>query len=195
MKISKILFPIDFSPLSRLALQYALSITRKLHAQLTLFHVVERGEALTEIYPAIEAKLIREHMQQARRLLPALLSPQDRNRPDIRTVVRQGEIADTILSTIKQEHADLLVMGTHGRSLIARALMGSVADQVLKNVGVPVLTVGHVDRFPSFRRILFATDLSFGSRQAAAFAADLARVMHTQLVATHITDVGLEGGA
>jgi universal stress protein A len=195
MQISRILIPTDFSPLSRLALRYAIALALKVQARLTLLHIVETGTAFSDAFPTIEGRLTREHVQQARRMLPALLSSSDRDRLSARLVVRTGEIPETILSTAKQERADLLVMGTHGRSLVASALMGSVTAHVLKDASFPVLTIGHVDRFPVFGKILFATDLDNASRRVVAFAADLARAARSQLVATHVTNVGVHGGA
>ena len=48
---------------------------------------------------------------------------------------------------IHEEHPDIVVMGTHGRGIIGRLLMGSVTQQVLRHLEVPVLSVSHVDGF------------------------------------------------
>jgi nucleotide-binding universal stress UspA family protein len=56
-------------------------------------------------------------------------------------VIEGAEVASTIIGQIEQQHADVVVMGTHGRTGLARAFIGSVADRVIRKSHVPVLVV------------------------------------------------------
>ena len=189
MQIERILVPTDFSPLSRLALDHGLAFARKFRARLMLLHVVELGDTVTLPETA------RSEQEQARRMLSALIEPEDQTGLDIRTIVKSGKVADEILSTGDEERADLIVLGTHGRGPIAHLLLGSVTQTVLQSVDVPVLTVTHVRRAPAFRRILFATDFSELSKEGSRYALQLAETTSASLIAVHAVVVGVEGGA
>ncbi|MGB2606275.1 MAG: universal stress protein [Candidatus Sulfotelmatobacter sp.] len=80
-------------------------------------------------------------------------------------IVRQGELWPELQEIIRQESADLLVVGTHGRHSIAKLFFGSIAEQIFRQADCPVLTLGpHTDGRPWFgtsstpRTFLFATD-------------------------------------
>ena len=195
MQIEKVLVPMDFSPPSRLALDHAIAFARKFRAKLTLLHVVESPTGLTYTFPTAAEKIEKEHCLQAQRMLSTLVGPEDQDDLDVQTLVKTGEIEDQILSTVREEGTSLLVMGTHGRGLVSRSLIGSVTEKVLHKVLIPVLTVCHAARFPAFDRILFATDLSEPSKEGSRFVLELARITGSNLIALHAVDVGLEGGA
>lgn len=75
-----------------------------------------------------------------------------------------GDIEEQISSAIREFGADVVVMGTHGRTLVRRWLIGSVTQALLRKLPVPILTVCHAWRPLSFGRILFATDFSESSK-------------------------------
>ena len=79
-------------------------------------------------------------------------------------------------------------MGTHGRGLFGRWLIGSVTQSLLRKLDVPILTVCHASRPLSFKRILFATDFSEGSAQGLEFAMDLAATLNAEVVVAHVVD-------
>src|SRR5688500_7395818 len=159
MPNKEVLVPTDFSPPSRLALNHGIAFARKFRARLTLLHVVESSTALIYTFPTEAPRIEMEHFEQARRMLSTLVAPEDQDDLDLHTLVKSGDVEDEILSTIREDGADLIVMGTHGRGLIGRALIGSLTQKMLRKVDVPILTVCRVARFPAFDRILFATDL------------------------------------
>jgi len=120
-------------------------------------------------------------------------------------IVRQGELWPELREIIRQESADLLVVGTHGRHGMAKLFWGSIAEQIFRQASCPVLTFGpHSDDRPWFetsstpRTFLFATDFGPASLQglpqaiAAAnqFGAKLAFLSIVPAVSSH-TDEGL----
>jgi nucleotide-binding universal stress UspA family protein len=137
LPIRTILCPTDFSEYSRDALPLAAALARDYHARLTILHVlplsiIAYGEGL--YLP--ESDDVRA---EARERLDALLIPD----ADLLTERRlaEGHPADVILHFAREIPADLVVMGTHGRTGLNRVLMGSVAEQVVRHAPCPVLTV------------------------------------------------------
>ena len=99
---------------------------------------------------------------------------------------------------IEQKEIDLVVLGTRGRTGLGKALLGSVAEQILRQSPCPVLTVGpHVnlwsDEYAKMREILYATDLAADFPIAAPYAVSLAQENQAHLVLLHVIE-GLKAG-
>ena len=195
MRIERVLVPVDFSPASRLAVSHGIKFARKLQARLTLLHVVELSAALTYSFSSESSGIEKENYERARRMLPALVAPEDHDDLDLRTVVKSGNVQNEVLTTAREQHADIVVMGTHGRGLVGRLLIGSVTLSMLRKSEVPVLTVSHATRPLTFERILFATDLSEPSQSESHFVVDFARMTNSKLTFLHAVEKGrLEDG-
>ena len=187
MNIKNVLVPVDFSPPSRLALNYGVSLARKFRARLTLLHVVEFGAALIAGFPVEDTDLAKRHSDQALRMLSALVAPEDQDDLDLRIVVKYGDIKDQIAAVIEENHADIAVMGTHGRGLFGRLLIGSVTEGMLRNVSIPILTVRAIQPL-EFSRILFATDCTEPSKRAFDFVLEFARQLQSRVVLLHVLE-------
>jgi nucleotide-binding universal stress UspA family protein len=137
MKANKIVFPTDLSKTSTAALGWATVLARDTGATLVIVHVEEPPVAYGggELYYGMDVG-DREKLQQA--LME--VRPAD---PRVKFVHKLliGNPARAIVQTAKEEQADLIVMGTHGRSGLMRVLMGSVAEMVVREAECPVLTV------------------------------------------------------
>lgn len=137
LTIRTILHPTDFSECSSYAFQVACSLARDHGARLVLVHVTS-SVVITAPFVTIppEPVDIREQLQKEL----AALQPSE---PGIQIDrhVREGDPGREILSLAQEIHADLIVMGTHGRTGLGRLLVGSVAEQVLRKAVCPVLTV------------------------------------------------------
>jgi nucleotide-binding universal stress UspA family protein len=178
---------VDFSPPSLLAVNHGVSLARAFRSKLTLLHVVESippAQAFSEIRVDVD-ELNRE---QAARMLTALVGSEDQDDLDLRVVIRVGDIKDEIADAVRKEGADMLVMGTHGRGLFGRLIIGSITEGILRNVGIPVLTVCRAAKPLAFERILFATDLSEYAKEAFDFALELAGRMHSEIFILHVLD-------
>jgi nucleotide-binding universal stress UspA family protein len=185
VQIKNVLVPVDFSPPSRLAVNYAIVLARSFHARLTLLHVVESPAALLYAFPIESLKIENQHCDQAARMLASLVVHEDQDDLDLHTSVRRGSIEHEILAAIRDERADMVVMGTHGRGLLGRWFIGSVAEAMLRKLPVPVMMVSRLSRPPGFSRILFATDLSDASVTSFPAVLDFAKTMRSELVAFH----------
>jgi nucleotide-binding universal stress UspA family protein len=196
MNIKNVLVPVDFSPPSRLAVNYGVSLARKFRATLTLMHVVESASGFAHPFADESGTIAQGHRDQALRMLGALLGSEDQDDLDLRTVVKCGSIRDEIAAVIREQEADILVMGTHGRGFFGRLLIGSVTEGILRKISIPVLTVCRATKPLALNRILLATDMSESSRGGFDFALELARTMRSDLVMFHAVDrTALAGGA
>ena len=140
MTAHHILVPIDFSPYADHALNYAIELATKLQADLTLLHVVDTmswgvAHAESMIPPEVWQELqtgIEESMETfCDRVQDADLKGE--------SLITRGAPFDIIINTAKDRGADLIIMGTHGRTGLTHVLMGSVAEKVVRLAPCPVL--------------------------------------------------------
>ncbi|MCL4813529.1 MAG: universal stress protein [Vicinamibacteraceae bacterium] len=146
LNLKTILVATDFSDASQAALDYARGLAERFDASLHVLHVLEDLAAhawTTEVYVAALPGVHEEMERQAQERLGALFSDEERERFRVRTALRLGSPFVEIIRYARDEHADLIVMGTHGRGAIAHMLLGSVAERVVRKAACPVLTVRH----------------------------------------------------
>jgi nucleotide-binding universal stress UspA family protein len=140
----RILVPMDFSPPSDAALEYARSVAARYGASLHLLHVAEdpyRAFYSAEVFvPEVEG-LREEILSDTEKRLKERLLPADLTdfRATADTVI--GTPAGSIVEYAGAHGIDLIVMGTHGRGGMSHLLMGSVAERVVRTAPCPVLTV------------------------------------------------------
>jgi nucleotide-binding universal stress UspA family protein len=132
-----ILFATDFSPASSAAFNVAAALARDYRARLIALHVVEPvhmgfAEFATYVGPD-------EDKDEAMKLLTAIRAPSAAVAIEHRLL--DGDPATVICETAAETGADLVIMGTMGRSGFTRLVMGSVAEEVLRRAPCPVLTV------------------------------------------------------
>lgn len=142
-----LLVPVDFSECAPSLLSEAIRFARAFGGRLLLLHASETptGLALTstvqpmgESAPATVAALLRRDAEA--HLAPLLASAEARGVSAEARVVF-GHPAATILEVATREGVDMIVMGTHGRTGLARAMMGSVSEEIVRHADVPVITV------------------------------------------------------
>ena len=140
---SKILVPIDFSVSSRKALALALLFTEQFNAHLLLLHVVAKPISSRGYYlPELNLEDLETQVEEgARKRMEEFCNshlPADQH---FEWVVVNGRPAEQIVEQARRREADLVVIGTHGRSGLDHALIGSTAEKVVRFSRVPVLTV------------------------------------------------------
>ena len=139
----KVLCPIDFSEPARAAMQTAADVCRQLGGELTLFHAYELpGYTLPEGSVVVSPKMLQEladqaeaHLAEWKRLAEGMGAAR------VSTVKGVGEPAAEIAELADEGGFDLIVVGTHGRTGFRHALLGSVAERVVRRASCPVLTV------------------------------------------------------
>jgi nucleotide-binding universal stress UspA family protein len=139
----RILFASDFSPASHPAFTKALELARLLKADLVVTHAVAPIVPVDGMYTtAVDWDALEKEAREAAQLeLDRLARAARKARVRVATVLRRGYAADEIVRTAKGRKANLIVMGTHGRTGLSRLVMGSVATRVMIGAPCPVMTV------------------------------------------------------
>jgi nucleotide-binding universal stress UspA family protein len=139
MKAKKIVFPTDFSSSSDAALRYATVLARDTGAELIIVHVHEPAAAYAAGDVVVDAA---EASHETLTELLVAVVPPDRDVPH-RHQLLYGDPIGQIVRLAEDEDADMIVMGTHGRTGLTRLVVGSVAEAVVRRAGCPVLIVKH----------------------------------------------------
>lgn len=196
LTLRSILCPIDFSDQSRDALRWALALAARHHGRVVVFTAVDPllAEAAkvrlrtdlvkTDTEPALE--------QFAKTALPesAAWAPQ------IACHVSVGNASELILEAAAREHADLIVMGTHGLGGFRKLLLGSTTERVLRHTSTALLAVPPAKTEAvvlesagarlALKRVLMGTDFSDSSAAALQYAADITQEVGVPLILAHV---------
>jgi nucleotide-binding universal stress UspA family protein len=195
--IQRILCPVDFSDFSRRALDHAVAIARWYESTITLLHAC----AIVPVAAYAPGSGVFTSTALTRGDRDALLAAMKRfadseagKHVPIEFDIVEGSTVAAILEKADAMPADLLVMGTHGRSGFERLVLGSVTEKVLRKATCPVLTVprGVPDAVPVpvlFKRIVCAIDFSDCSMHALNFAASLAQEADAHLTVVHVIEL------
>jgi nucleotide-binding universal stress UspA family protein len=142
--LRRILVTTDLSEGTADALNYALLLARASQARVILMHVLEEMRALTsEEYRGALAKRLRGDLEK---LIPA----DARDSCEVR--IDSGTAYYTILKTLRKENIDLVVMNTHGKGMLDRAILGSTSERVVRGAKCPVMLIPPPAKAKSSRR-------------------------------------------
>ncbi len=191
-----ILFATDFSITADRALPYAVEIARRSFATIHAVHVVS-PDGTPLLHPAEWAGI--DHDGET-------FEERKKNRIELELqelphefLIRKGDVWEKLQEVIRDKSVDLLVLGTHGRTGIAKAFLGSVAETIFRQASCPVLTAGpgvvHKATHAAVAElncILYATDFTPESLAAARYAISLARDHRAELVLLHATKDGIK---
>ena len=154
MKLTRILAPTDFSKYSGFALEWAAYLAQCMKADLLLLHVLtdEEGKiveevigegAVVQIPKGIRQNVVEERRKRLTDQYEMVVSREIKAVLKVEETVRIGVPFLEIVRTAKERDVDLIVMGTHGRTGLAHALIGSVAEKVVHHAHCPVLSIKH----------------------------------------------------
>ena len=137
--LKRLLVPHDFSDTSDAAVKYGTALAKKCGAALYFLHVGDRARtALETEFPLGLEGAVQDAVRE--RLLK-ILTPQEQSDLNPEFAVRPGSPANEIVIFAEEKNIDLIVMGTHGRGVVGHAVLGSVAEKVVRTAPCPVLTV------------------------------------------------------
>ena len=146
--LRKILFASDLTEASAPALVLALELGRRLGARVAALHVTEPVYESRRWYGALREdeiefyRVVSEREQAAAlRVLAEQVNPPPGEAPAVEVLVRSGSPAEVICEVAREADVDLIIMGTHGRSGLQHALLGSIAERVIRTASCAVLTV------------------------------------------------------
>ena len=195
IEIRRILCPVDFSDYSRRALDHAIAIARWYESTVTVLYVFSPAPvAAAGPGPVVFEPIVLTPADRDQLLADVTAFAEKESAPGItiEAAIRGGSTAAEILDHAASMKADLLVIGTHGRSGFERLLLGSVAEKLLRKANCPVMTVPRKlpDAVPAgpvlYRRILCPVDFSESSLRALKYAISLAQEADGQLTVLHV---------
>ena len=143
-RMRRIVHPTDFSPASAPAFKKAVQLAKDNGATLAVLHVLPSLPMLPDAYIAATAydDMLQAHRRQAEsQMQKTVKRAQAAGVKATGTVVDVGVAAEQIVRFAKRQAADMIVMGTHGHGVLARVVLGSVAERVVSRASCPVLTV------------------------------------------------------
>lgn len=193
--IKSILCPVDLSDFSKRALEHAMAIAQRYEATVTVLYVCPGLPPLAyaDGIPPVRATVLTSSDRE--RLLSELRSfaaCDAASSVQLRPAVREGDVVAECLSEAASIKADLLTLGTHGRSGFERVVLGSVAEKLLRKAPCPVLTVPRpqpdaaASRPGVFARILCPIDFSPCSMAALRYATSMAQENDAELTVLYV---------
>jgi nucleotide-binding universal stress UspA family protein len=193
--LKNILFATDFSAAADAAAPIAIQIARRYGARIYGVHVNPFDNytaAAPDAWAAMAEAAEQQTKEHAQRMNEQLKDVEHE------VVIGEGNIWEVLENQIKEKGIDLIVLGTRGRTGFGKTVLGSVAEQILRQAPCPVLTVGPnvnlwSDEYAKMREILYATDLVAESPVAAPYAISLAQENQAHLVLLHVIEEAKAG--
>lgn len=194
-----ILFATDFSDCSKEALAYVTGLARRFGSKVHLCHVVTPSQLVIGA-PEAAPYLYEAQLQNSAEALNDLQHSSEMRELSVSTFLGSGSLEDELTKAIADNHVDLVVVGTHGRTGIRRLVLGSAAESICKIAPCPVLTVGpdaiNQEKL-GFRHILVPTDFSEHSTEILPYVMDIAREYGSSITFLHVipSDAGVNVSA
>jgi nucleotide-binding universal stress UspA family protein len=187
--INNILYLTDFSQPSEAALPFAASIAREYEAKVYVFHVLIPA-VYTYTTPETAAATMEAQEDDAQANMQRV-NAQLAGLTHETIVERNTGVWPGVEAAIQEYGIDLIVVGTHGRTGYQKLLMGSVAEEIFRRSGVPVLTIGPSEKHGAhrgarFHHVLFPTDFTEESLAAARYALSMAQENEARLTLLHV---------
>jgi nucleotide-binding universal stress UspA family protein len=185
----RILVPTDLSDFANRSLRYAAMFRDRLGSAVTVMYADE----VVMPFDLLEAPIAYylQRTPETRETLRTRLAAhaQEQIGGTFETKIVEGPPKEAILEAAQLSRADLIIMGTHGRTGIRRALLGSVAENVVHHAPIPVLTIRNGSA-AAFRRILCPVNFTEAARTALEHAAMLAEQFGAELDVTYVVEQG-----
>jgi nucleotide-binding universal stress UspA family protein len=185
--LKSVLFATDFSAASMRSLPYAAAMAKQYGAKLYVAHVVPIESYLLGDSQAVER--LRLARQEAESNLADILQSPSVGSISTTTLLDNGDVWGVLRGFIEQYAVDLLVVGTTGRTGLQKVLLGSVAEEAIRESPCPALTVGPrtpEEAVTSLLKILYASDFSANSLLAAPYAFSCAERFQARLTLLHV---------
>jgi nucleotide-binding universal stress UspA family protein len=185
--LKNILFATDFSEASMKAFPYVELLAKKFGASVFACHIITPASLATAAPQAAPYLYEAEYNGATEELDNIVRSPQ-LGGIKAKPLLSSGILGDTLLEEITNNHIDLVVAGTHGRTGLRRFLLGSAVEEICRVATCPVLTVG--PELPSiaagFGRVLVPTDLSYESMRSLPLVVRLCSAYGSAVTVLHV---------
>jgi len=190
--IQRILVPLDGSPFAEEALRLAQTFSSPQNSRLVLVSVLQTTGVPRSI-PFLQSGHGQDgNLLEYEQYLQRVAGKLGQTGEHIEIVAVTGNIVEEITKTAQQQAVDLLIMSTHGRSGVGRAVIGSVADRVINQINIPTLLIrpeiGEPLPSPNFAKILITLDGSTEAEQVLPFANVVASRSNSQIILLSVPD-------
>jgi nucleotide-binding universal stress UspA family protein len=196
LRVHQILAATDFSSQARLSLRYAIRLARLFCATLHVLYCVPQDASFGNAV-AVPQDLQEMLLEQGREQLHEhLLCMGSLHRVAHKEIVAAGPAAGWITETAREVNADLIVMGSHGRSGLGKVVLGSVAEKTMRHTGCPVLVVGPQCglRYRPLRQMVLAVEKPIYGLRATQYACAIAQKFAARLVIAQVLPEQDESG-
>lgn len=171
--MKKIVVPTDFSKPAQLATDVATSIAKKAGAEIVLLHVIERSPSdsfnvegqVSEMQDWEDKLFTLKMIKKSKEKLSLLCEAIEMTDVTVSYKLKIGNPFQGIQQAITDEQADLVVMGTSGRSKLEQMIIGSNTEKVVRHAKCPVLTIHEKSKRADFQNIVYATSMSEGEKE------------------------------
>jgi nucleotide-binding universal stress UspA family protein len=179
LKLDTVLVATDFSPASKRAMLYAMSIARRHNSKLVIAHVPSSHSerAVMDAWRAGQTAVTKHYLAG------------DLDHIEHQLVVKAGDVWPVLSAIVSEHNVDLIIVGTRGRTGVRKLILGSVAEAIFRQSPCPVLTVGpnsNQDPHIGPERILASTGFASHSLLAVQYAVRLAQELHSSLALLHV---------
>jgi nucleotide-binding universal stress UspA family protein len=204
VELKNVLFATDFSEASEAALRYVTALSLRYGSVIHLAHILPDVTLLRPGAPdpAVIGSIYEDAHSGAQERMQRL-TDRLKGFPHA-AYIRHGETCQVLAELVGEQQIDLLIAGTHGRTGLGKLVLGSVAEEILRQVRCPVLTVGpkavgtvvpesrHHRELPpaqiNVRQVLYATDFKHESQAAFGYALSFAREFRARLALLHVIE-------
>jgi|SRR5690242_17893279 nucleotide-binding universal stress UspA family protein len=189
----RILVPTDFSSTAERAFRLAAEIASKSKGSIIFLHINEKEEIpyfqtreeRQEYKQQLEYKQLKRLQRLKRKVVKPFMNV------FVSTIVINPPVVNKILQVAKENHIDLIVLGTQGASGLKKTIVGSRASRVLEKSIIPVLVVPEKYDFKDPKEIVFATNYHRKDKPALAFSISLSKLFNAQVTVLHIQHLDL----
>lgn len=145
--MNNILVPIDFSPVSPAVVRHATALAKAFGTKLWLLHVAAPDPDFVgfKVGPSYVREQLADGLRREHAELQAMAAEVVKQGITAEALMVQGPTTETLLEVAQRVNAELIVLGSHGKGAILRALLGSVSEQVLRESQVPVMIVPNTE--------------------------------------------------
>jgi len=195
--MKKIIVPIDFSEYSEYALETAAVLAHKFNAEILVVHMLELSSAvLTSAVDKQEVEAV-FYMKLAEKKFNNFLNKDYLNDIKVTPIIKHFKVFSELNEVVKEHHADLIVMGSHGASGIKEVLVGSNTEKVVRHSKIPVLVVKHNPILTDFEKVVFACDFSENAVKPYINATKMFEKLHVNmhLLYVNLPDIGFKSSA
>jgi nucleotide-binding universal stress UspA family protein len=188
--LKNILFATDLDVSASRALPFAVAMANRCRAKLYAAHVIPQ-EAYAFAHPESVKQILEEERDYATYALKQIIDPLKSRGQRCESLLGNGNVAEVLAEFVQSHAVDLVVLGTRSRAGLGKVILGSIAEETIREVPCPVLTVGPhvvVQASAGVQSIVCAIDFAPGSLRVTEFAVALAHEYQAHLTLMHVVE-------